>query len=347
MNTNLINTLMLATSVGMGATTNTPTPNRAITNEYNLELEPTQTEVSGNISDALFYREYSGQNSYISVNAREIYYTGLDINDQNYSYYYAKVKDNNTKPVEYKTNAQENTIFYTTASKLILLKITGQNINTETTLTTASVLKWDTYTGLTKRYYQEILTTTKDMNQYFQTITTDTEWLNLYVKTGLYSTYNTIKYGSIGYQTTNRYKYGELSQVIANTRARTTENIQITQNKTTYIFLYEQPQYTQETTPTVNYEQTLTGSYITNILTQIKISGINAIQQGDLEVVDIGGVMFEILGMPFTFISTAFNLTIFAGTPYELNMSILFLSIFAVIVFIFIIKLIIGAIGNK
>lgn len=57
------------------------------------------------------------------------------------------------------------------------------------------------------------------------------------------------------------------------------------------------------------------------------------------EVVDIPGLMWEILTMPFTFISTAFNLTIFPGTSYQVNFSNLFLMIFAVMVFLFIMKM--------
>lgn len=60
-------------------------------------------------------------------------------------------------------------------------------------------------------------------------------------------------------------------------------------------------------------------------------------QPTDYEVVDIGGLMFDILTMPFTFISRAFNLTLFPNTPYQINISGLFLSIFAALVFIWII----------
>lgn len=57
------------------------------------------------------------------------------------------------------------------------------------------------------------------------------------------------------------------------------------------------------------------------------------------EVVDIPGLMFTILGMPFTWLSTAFNLTIFSGTPYAVNISNLLLAILGVLIFIFLLKL--------
>lgn len=49
--------------------------------------------------------------------------------------------------------------------------------------------------------------------------------------------------------------------------------------------------------------------------------------------------MFDVIGMPFTFISTAFNLTIFPGTAYEVNLSMLFLALFGILTFIFILKI--------
>lgn len=56
------------------------------------------------------------------------------------------------------------------------------------------------------------------------------------------------------------------------------------------------------------------------------------------EVIDIPGLMFHVLTMPFTFISMAFNLTLFPYTPYQINISNLFLTIIGLLVFIFIIK---------
>ena len=60
------------------------------------------------------------------------------------------------------------------------------------------------------------------------------------------------------------------------------------------------------------------------------------------EVVDIPGLCFQILTMPFSFMSTAFNITIFQGTPYSINISQLFLSIFALLIFAWLLKLIMG-----
>lgn len=59
------------------------------------------------------------------------------------------------------------------------------------------------------------------------------------------------------------------------------------------------------------------------------------------EVIDIPGLIWEILSMPFAFISTAFNLTLFPGTQYSINIANLVLTIFGVLVFVFILKLLI------
>lgn len=74
----------------------------------------------------------------------------------------------------------------------------------------------------------------------------------------------------------------------------------------------------------------------------IEISGEYGIPATNQEVIDIPGMMFDILTMPFTFLSIAFNLTLFPGTPYQVNISNLFLAIFGIIVFVAIIKILLN-----
>ena len=71
------------------------------------------------------------------------------------------------------------------------------------------------------------------------------------------------------------------------------------------------------------------------------LTGTNIIPDGTYEVIDIPGLMWQILTMPFAFVSQAFNLTLFPGTPYQLNISNLFLSIVAILVFVWLISFII------
>ena len=72
---------------------------------------------------------------------------------------------------------------------------------------------------------------------------------------------------------------------------------------------------------------------------QATLTGTNIIPDGTYEIVDIPGLMFEIIGMPFAFVSQAFNLTIFPGTPYQINIANLFLSIIAIFVFVWLIMI--------
>lgn len=57
-----------------------------------------------------------------------------------------------------------------------------------------------------------------------------------------------------------------------------------------------------------------------------------------MEYIDLPNMMFNILTMPFAFISQAFDLTLFPGTQYALNISNLFLAIIGIAVFIWILK---------
>lgn len=56
------------------------------------------------------------------------------------------------------------------------------------------------------------------------------------------------------------------------------------------------------------------------------------------EIVDIPGLMFTILGMPFAWLSQAFNLTIFPGTPYAINIARLMIVIISSLMLLIIIK---------
>jgi len=58
------------------------------------------------------------------------------------------------------------------------------------------------------------------------------------------------------------------------------------------------------------------------------------------EVVDIWGLAFSMITLPFTFFSTAFNLTIFEGTPYAFNFSWFLISVLCLLVLITLIRLI-------
>lgn len=80
-----------------------------------------------------------------------------------------------------------------------------------------------------------------------------------------------------------------------------------------------------------------------NIISDIQTTNNFTIEVPDntYEVIDLPGLMFTILGMPFAWFSTAFNLTIFPGTPYAIDIGSLILSLIAGLIAIIVIKIII------
>lgn len=94
---------------------------------------------------------------------------------------------------------------------------------------------------------------------------------------------------------------------------------------------------------TINYDDSLINTPIPQDLNNFPNQQFITIQykyerNTTAEVVDIPGIMFEILGMPFAWISTAFNLTIFPGTMYEVNISHIIMAVVIGGIAIFIIK---------
>lgn len=142
-----------------------------------------------------------------------------------------------------------------------------------------------------------------------------------------------------GYQntTTNGIKYAQ---------EQTLQNITLTQTLLqgkNYIAVYIEPTIRVNTyTPEYYLYDTITSNRpwanIVDYSDTIKLNGTYDNTQYNYEVVDIPGMMFEILTMPFTFISMAFNLTLFPGTPYTLDVSNLFLTIIGILIFVWILK---------
>lgn len=63
------------------------------------------------------------------------------------------------------------------------------------------------------------------------------------------------------------------------------------------------------------------------------------------EVVNLPSLMFNILSMPFAFFSNAFNLTLFSGTPYAINIGDVIMFIISLVILIAIIKMIMNIKG--
>lgn len=62
-------------------------------------------------------------------------------------------------------------------------------------------------------------------------------------------------------------------------------------------------------------------------------------QNAGTEFIDIRGMMLQILGMPFTFISKAFDVTLWEGTQYAFNFANFFKGLIAILTILFIIRL--------
>lgn len=127
-----------------------------------------------------------------------------------------------------------------------------------------------------------------------------------------------------------------------------TLTVTVATNPTTYSPTYEV--YTDGSTYT-NYEYI----NLTQTITDIQNFGTYQFQTGystaetSSDIVDIRGLMLNILTMPFTFIRQAFNVTMWEGTPYQFNVSNFILALIAIATILFIIKLFtsgFSAIGN-
>lgn len=75
-------------------------------------------------------------------------------------------------------------------------------------------------------------------------------------------------------------------------------------------------------------------------LNSITITNLTPITH-EYEVIDVPGLIFNIFALPFTFITKAFDITIFPGTPYQLNLSNLLMIILGGLTFIFLVRFII------
>ena len=144
----------------------------------------------------------------------------------------------------------------------------------------------------------------------------------------------------------NGFYYSETSEIFEIDAYNYTDefDLEIVQGGATYIAIEYTPlvkahfydHYANDT-----YDYTYSNVMSTQSMFQINtytISGTNIIVQGGYEVIDLPGLMWQILTMPFAFVSQAFNLTLFPGTPYQLNIANLFLSIIAILTFVWLIS---------
>lgn len=262
----------------------------------------------------------------------------------------AEINMNNTwiQNYAYIENNLDNYWQYTTTIMLVM-QIDTYNYNVGTTITIRNELDvqdtWTTYNGddyiiENRRFLKQVYRTTDDWSAYLQLgtriqnaqiIRNDIEDVNnnfFYTKEQTV-TQEYINASDSGY---SRNDVTEL-QLLPKTR--------------NYIVIEYIPMgygYIDDgNTTTQSLEQVILCNEDGNGISQTSytIRGTNVIPDGNYEVIDIPGLMWQILTMPFAFVSQAFNLTLFPGTPYQLNISNLFLSIVAVLVFVWLIAFII------
>lgn len=114
------------------------------------------------------------------------------------------------------------------------------------------------------------------------------------------------------------------------------DDIEVTARKQTYIYGWAKLEAQLTTTqPVDNYQEILMAK-------ELSLMGDIVANPPTFEVINIWGLMLNVLTMPFSFISQAFNVTIFEGSPYAFNISNILLSLIAIILLLWIIKLILG-----
>ena len=312
--------------------------------EYEIYLA--QTNYSSNLyankvvtegyqgTDYEYKYNYQASTSYINVNATQyLTVTERYINNA-YRYYYQNYE---------KLIGNLDNYYANTRQMLLVMQIDpyNYNIDTETEITLSlDVSGWTDSNGDQIRVDQKYMLT-----NIYQTIQDDwTGYINRqlteFSAKGIINDIQNVD---------NNFYYSKVSTIeeIDETNAILKYDIGITPSKRNFIVIqliptiecsyydFGQDQWenfgTNASTIPLNSGQ--------NRISGIWINGTNVIPQGGTyEVIDIPGLMWEILTMPFAFVSQAFNLTLFPGTPYQLNIANLFLSIIAIVVFVWLIS---------
>ena len=334
--TNLFNTLLI--SLGTGASlinapiltqenrpNLTPQIQRVDTRDYTLELtvgnniQSSRTDISYNYT--LNRKHISGYNNGINVVGTVYYQTIQRMNQLDY-------------PINQPLNEPQYYSGQYWQENLIVLQITPYNMNVDTTtsirinynINNVYVLPSGNYVSNAIIQSTENLATWIDSN-YFDTNLIGNAYINLTSPTNGYNYMQTY---------TNHDVSGNNKQF--------SEEITINPRTNNYIFIFMQPTLLSSNgvngRPNTGYVQTYMDGHLDSSFT---VNGTYVIPTGTTEVVDIPSIMFDVLTMPFTFISIAFNLTLFPGTPYQINISNLFLILIAVAVFAFLMSILLKA----
>lgn len=316
----------------------TTQPKKANENLNYFELELTQNGTTDynreNGSDSFYYtsikQEYSGYNNALMAK--------LELVNQNQTTDTIDLTTNETHKIPTLTNEptqNNNTLikYQITPYKSLYDSKTNQTLVTTINLNTTSEEE------IKLKYKITTLTSKQDWSRYIG----QTNW---YAQLNNYNIIEEIK------NPQNEQVYNEtitVQELIISTfeyQFITIEtDVQIIDEQTTYHFIFVEP-YLESSTSTYGKLYTRNGymGYIADTIPP-KISGYMIPNIDNYEVIDLPGLLFNILTMPFAFISTAFNVTLFPGTPFQINLSNLFLTIMAILIFVFIVKLFINMKG--
>lgn len=256
-------------------------------------------------------------------------------------------KSNNYINIKETTYTQTLQLFSTSAPykrAMINYWYDGTNILYETS--TIIITEITTYTGITNNIIDyEISLLNNNYSIEYPEIEADiiqyktNNDLSEYINQTNYAILNNQK--AIFTDITNNFSYTQtknLNEYTIAENANIRTNIQLNNIWKTYMITYIK---WVDTT----YNELAISMYngINDLITMDNGEIFGSIYTGDgYEYVDIPNLMFTILTLPFSFISQAFNLTLFPNTPYSINIGNLFLSIVAIILLMWLLQKIIG-----
>lgn len=263
----------------------------------------------------------------------------------------SKDKDQNGIYTKFTKNVYESKMVEKGLTYIEILKLTPYNINKETTITIKQNFSLSIQQIFEQKEYEGLYANTQIFTsiENLDYLIDNTAWTN----NDLITTYDKIKSPSLGftYDLENKYKLITTKlQTEPKYNYLTIEfeyNLKITPYTNNYFIITTQPYFKFSNIQDVGIIRILTNeSGFTKEGRQTILNGYNYIPSGTTEVIDIPDIMFTVLTMPFSFISVAFNLTLFPGTPYQVNISALFLAILAVLIFITIMKVLISTVSK-
>lgn len=361
---NLLNTAIISASIGANLGINNK-PNRQESNRANGEIQyidyNENLQFQNNTNQSIHFNEtltYDNIDYVKDQYARfEKYnYSKIVTPFTAYSTIYTETYANLQHTYEGYKNVNTTSDYYN--DLFIYIQINPNNVNINNTLNIKVRLKIGNvfgYTGMIKNgYISGNMYVTQD------NVTT------YYNRTSFTSPFKTYEDQITSPQNGYRYNVYPLSNTI---NLNETENQTITFNQqitinpsgANYILIFLTPTIQYDGDPFINADaqtyseapgsnkwtwiEGIDGNYHwynpTYLEDPINITGQYTVNPNSYEVIDIPGLMFEILTMPFTFISMAFNLTLFPGTPYQVNISSLLLTIIGLAILIMILTIII------